>query len=451
MLTPIEEILDKQTTIVVVDKFENKEIKESTTIAPELLEGANIGDVLIYRVYNDGHAVDVNGEYALIPRDVVLNGDHDEIFLKGGDNIKEAHPIAICIGDDKFMSVDEDYQPWAGDVYTGLFRTNYCWQTTPTKIIDTETNIDATPWLSEIDGKANTDKVLWLIDDNIDTSTQTAEIKFSHQTFRDNLYDDLYAKFNFTKHEKYHEDEFKSIFGKDESDSEFILVVNDLSYYTYVLEFFDEYSREFYNPATLHDISEYGVSVKDVKDAFSKARKNVSTNDQFEDNESFLWKELTYANNVFINKNNDAIPLTVRYEYIPGNTDKLGFIYTSDNIIFQDAQKRINPIYSLSSNAFMYAKEYSSFGTKPGDWYLGSKEEMHNLMNYDTIVSLNEVFEKLGVQKIDVIDNPNYLTSSQTWYNSNYCYSIYTHYRYCAAIDKRVVCHVRLLLNTNAE
>lgn len=403
---------NKTIKVFVPEELEERKIKEATSLVDEkLFKGSIAGDILVYEVYDDGHPEDVYGEYTVIPCEMT---DYIEL--------QKDNAIAICIGDGVFVSLDEEDQPWAGDVYTGLYNTNFAWQSTINEVVTLSTNVETKPWLSENNGNKNTDKILWAIYDDMYNDVEEIYIWYA----RNNLYKAVYDKLVEANRYAWSEDPNNII--KWHSETGFILLKE--AYKAFIYEAIEE--------------GDYGID-KEHLDYIFEMYHQENTNKKYVDNESLLWKETIQDNNYYINHNGEQIPITVEYEYSKVDASMLGELYTSKNMVYDPVTSL--PVYSRSTNAFVYAQQYSTRGTEPGQWYLGSKQEMQNLMNYETIVKVNEMLKLLGRTLIDIHEAPNYLTSSQAWYNTNYCYTIYTHYRYVTALDKRVVSHVRLVLN----
>ena len=435
MISAYEEIAKRKTTVIQVsDEVVNYSIKKATSITGAMFDDSNPGDLLVYRRYTDGHSGDEYGEYALIPYQLINSST--ALYLDNEDESpdkewKYAIPIGISIGGRHILSMDEDIQPWAGDVYTGLYNTNYCWEQDYDNIIDNETSITAIPWLSEKNGYDNTKKVLWMIYDNMSTKNYVVVIELNSVEQAKLLYNDI---IEYMISYGYTEGDAKNIFSTNENTISLL----DIRYKSLLYDF-------------VVDKPEYDLS-KEKLDVFFNEYKNDDNyipNNDYEDMTSIIWKETTSNNNIYINQNAEAKPLTIRYEYKKLDNKNLGNLFVSDNILYENNFEKKNPVFSKSTNAFVYANQYNTVGTTKGDWYLGSKQEMQNLENYDVIKVLNNVISTVSdkLPLIETVENPNYLTSSQAWYNTNYCYSIYTYYRYVAAISKIVNCRVRLMLN----
>ena len=408
-----QDIDNKTIKVLVPEVTEERKIKEATSLVDAaLFEGSIAGDILVYEVYNDGHEEDVYGEYTVIPHE-----------MKEYIELQKDNAIAICIGDGVFISLDEENQPWAGDVYTGLYNTNFAWDTTIHEILDDSTKVDATPWISENDGEENCKKIIWTIYDDIHKEQDPIEIQYTKGDLYQAVYDKIAAAGKYAWSERP-----ENVIAK--GDGPMVMLLLKESYKEFVYSVVEE--------------GDYGISSVTLDYIFD-LHNQKNTNKDYVDNNSLLWKEKVANDNYYINHNGDRIPIVVEYEYerIPDN--KIGLVYVSDKMLYDPSTNL--PTYSCSSNVFMYAKQYSTRGTLPGQWYLGSKEEMQNLMNFETQQKVNEILRFIGRKEIDTVDVPNYLTSSQAWYNTNYCYTIYTHYRYTAALDKRIVSHVRLVLN----
>ena len=435
MISAYEEIAKRKTTVIQVsDEAVNYSTKKATSITGSMFDDSNPGDLLVYRRYTDGHNGDEYGEYALIPYQLINSST--ALYLDNEDESpdkewKYAIPIGISIGGRHILSMDEDIQPWAGDVYTGLYNTNYCWEQDYDNIIDDETSITAVPWLSEKNGYDNTKKVLWMIYDNMSTKNYIVVIELNSVEQAKLLYNNI---IEYMISYGYTEGDAKNIFSTNENTISLL----DIRYKSLLYDF-------------VVDKPEYDLS-KEKLDVFFNEYKNDDNyipNNDYEDMTSIIWKETTSNNNIYINQNAEAKPLTIRYEYKKLDSKNLGNLFVSDNILYENNFEKKNPVFSKSTNAFVYANQYNTVGTTKGDWYLGSKQEMQNLENYDVIKVLNNVISTVSdkLPLIETVENPNYLTSSQAWYNTNYCYSIYTYYRYVTAINKIVNCRVRLMLN----
>lgn len=434
MVSTYEDIIDNETKSEEITTEETQySIKRATSLTEIMFDDSNPGDLLVYRRFTDGHSADKYGEYALIPYQLINSRECLYYVDENSEDIiwDYAIPIGICIGDKKVLSLDEEIQPWAGDIYTGLYNTNY-YGDKPDNIINGDSiDTTSTPWLSETNGYENTKKVLWLISENMYIKNHIVNIEMNSEAQANLLYNDIIEEMISLGNL---ENDAKNIF----SVSENVFSVLDIRYKTFLYEFVD--GKE-----------QYDLSKEKLDEAFNKYvdDSEIIPNDEYNDDISILWKETTKNNNIYINQNNEAKSLTINYEYEKVNDKELGNIYVSSSLVYGDKLNKKNPIYSKSTNAFVYANQYNTVGTLKGDWYVGSKNEMQNLENYDTIQLLNKVISTISdeLPLIETVENPNYLTSSQCWYNSNYCYSIYTYYRYITAISKSINCRVRLLLN----
>lgn len=431
MVSTYEDIIENESKTTNTEQ--KYSIKRATSITGVMFDDSNPGDLLVYRRFTDGHTADKYGEYALIPYQLIDSRECLYYVDEDSEDViwEYAIPIGISIGGRNILSLDEEIQPWAGDVYTGLYNTNYSWEQIDDVVKNEYTSITAVPWLSEIDGYENTKKVLWTISENMSIKNHVVKIEMNSEAQANLLYNDIMTEMISLGNL---EGDIKRIF----SVSGNIFSVLDIRYKTFLYEFVD--GKE-----------EYDLTKEKLDDAFNKYVDDSETipNEDYSDDTSILWKETTSNNNIYINQNNEAKPLTIKYEYEKVDEKELGNIYVSNSLVYGDKLNKKNPVYSKSTNIFVYADQYNTVGTLKGDWHVGSKGEMQNLENYDTIEILNKVISTISddLPLIETVENPNYLTSSQCWYNTNYCYSIYTYYRYVTAISKMINCRVRLMLN----
>jgi hypothetical protein len=436
-LTSISDLEKPTTDQVTGQTYDDRQIKVSTSLASEITFGCKIGDVLVYRKYKDGHSADASGEFAVIPVHLVLK-NAEEAFYYGTDTnnvvsyIESAKAIGVWIGS-TFMSVDEGNQPWAGVTYTGLYNTNFTWYVNNGVIEENQNNTND-PWLSEIDGYENQRRIMYCIWDNLDREYDLVDLECLNDEKAQILYNDILSLLRQAGF--YGTLAWESGLTRSES-------IVSLKY---------EFKRFAIEAVNGRDEGFFGSAIKNeekVDTIFEEVHDASTTTDKYDDiaKTESTWKSKVEKMNYYVNKNAENIPLTIEYALSYPDESEFGQIYSGDDTTYADKANNENPTYSLSTNAFLYCDNYSTEGTESGDWYLGAKEEMHALMNYEVITTLNLVLDLINADTIDCDNWPNYLTSSQPWYNDNYCYTIYTNYRYVTALDKRVISHVRPLLH----
>lgn len=410
-------------------------ISKSTSLVAAMFENSNPGDLLIYRRYTDGHDGDVHGEYALIPYQLISS--HECFYYDDTDTTNKiweyAKPIGISIGGKHILSLDEEIQPWAGDGYTGLNNTNYAWKYVDGHIDNTNINVANEPYLSEINGYVNTRNILDNIisDDMVESILKSVSIKLNSVQQANKLYDDLN---NRMIHDGYSKEDIDAIIDIDDAN----IILKDIRYKSMIY-------------ALILENNEYDLSKSQLDNAFNKDIKTISTSNTDPKNNS--WKNMTSYNNVYIDQNGVKQPLTIKYKYSKLDLKQLGNMYRSDNVIYEDTINKNKPVYSESTNAFLYADQYSTVGTTKGDWFVPSKQDIQNLQNYDVIDKVNHIISAVSdkLPKIETTENPNYLTSSQCWWADSYCYCLYAYYRYVIGISKQVNCRVRLMLKLDED